>query len=609
MRFLVPLVAALVPLLITPGWLSTFDVTPKVAVLLFGMALILLYPANHWGDIRALWRASAGRSFLSLLAVSWVACALATAFSSNRALSLHGAIWRRFGLLSTTGVLLFAVLAAAWLAAERTNVLITLRFCAAAGGLASLYGIAQYFGWDPLLPAQAYHVGEGAFTIVRPPGTLGHADYFASWLVIVVFFALALRQMELKGWWRTAAAIIAALAIVAIFLSGTRAAILGLAAGAILYTARTRTRLTGRVVTLALTAACVAALFYYSPLGEKMRARVSWSIEDVRGGARLLLWRDSAAMATHRLFAGFGPETFATEFPRFESVELASAYPDFYNESPHNIFLDALTGEGLLGFASIAGLCLLGLWLIPKTWAALAAGLVAAICCQQFSVLILPTALYFYLLLAMVVVTAIPKTAAAERKHGAYWLIPIHAIVALPLVLYSVHLLIADHAFEQARQDIASGNAPAAAARYRSALSWNPPGAGFDLDYSREMAQLANRTPVFAARLQARQQALEAGVRATTTAIDRQNAWYNLALLFAAENDPISVERSLRNAIAWAPNWFKPHWTLAQLLEITGRHTEAVAEAKKAVACDGGHDPEVSATLQRLLQQQDSAPK
>jgi hypothetical protein len=73
-----------------------------------------------------------------------------------------------------------------------------------------------------------------------------------------------------------------------------------------------------------------------------------------------------------------------------------------------------------------------------------------------------------------------------------------------------------------------------------------------------------------------------------------------LATLFAANNDPASVERSLRNAIAWAPNWFKPHWTLAQLLEITNWHSQALVEAARAVELDAGHDPEVTLTLKRL---------
>ena len=43
MHYLVPLVVALVPLVITPGLLAYFDITPKIAILLFGVSLGLLY--------------------------------------------------------------------------------------------------------------------------------------------------------------------------------------------------------------------------------------------------------------------------------------------------------------------------------------------------------------------------------------------------------------------------------------------------------------------------------------------------------------------------------------------------------------------------------------
>ena len=114
------------------------------------------------------------------------------------------------------------------------------------------------------------------------------------------------------------------------------------------------------------------------------------------------------------------------------------------------------------------------------------------------------------------------------------------------------------------------------------------------------MQQLAVRTPLFASSLMARQEAFKAGIEATRISEDRGNAWYNLANLFAAANDPASVEHCLRNAIAWAPNWFKPHWTLAQLLDLENRHNQALSEAAQAVQLDAGHDPEVTETLKHL---------
>ena len=93
---------------------------------------------------------------------------------------------------------------------------------------------------------------------------------------------------------------------------------------------------------------------------------------------------------------------------------------------------------------------------------------------------------------------------------------------------------------------------------------------------------------------------MDAGLRACSYPEERQNAFYHLATLFAIQNDAAGTERSLRSAISAAPNWFKPHWTLAKLLQMTGRHGEAESEAEAAVELDGGKDREVLETLIRI---------
>jgi hypothetical protein len=347
----------------------------------------------------------------------------------------------------------------------------------------------------------------------------------------------------------------------------------------------------------------LGVVFFFSPAGGKLRARVHWSTEDVWGGARLLLWRDSLRMSLHHPVVGFGPETFATQFPRFESVDLARAYPDFYHESPHNIFLDALTTRGILGLLALLGSCGLAVW--ARKWRArpeLAAALVASLVCQQFLVFVVATTLYFYLLIALLV--AEPGRAGETRKISK-WLVAVSVAASLLFAGFALRLLVADRALAVVDERIAGGDVGGAASEYQAVLHWEPAGAGADLRYSRSMAQLTARTPIFAVRLQAAQEALDAAIRATRTAEDRQNAWYNLATLLADQNDAAMVERSLRNAIAWSPNWFKPHWALAQLLEATSRHHEALIESQVAFDLDGGHDAAVSATWKRLRHSSD----
>jgi len=607
MLSLVPLIAALVPLLIAPGTLAYFDITPKITLLLLGTALILLQVRTNMSNALTLASVRVGKWFIGLLAAEWAAFAVSSLLSSNRALSLDGGSWRRMGLIPETGLLIFALLGAGWLAVDAARARQLLRASTVAAGVAASYGIAQYFGWDPLLPAPAYQVGEGALAIVRPPGTLGHADYFAAWLVVALFFALALAAIDENRIWRLAGIGAAGLAAIAILLSGTRAAMLGAVVGgaALAFARRGRIRMRGPALGLAC-AACLA-LFFFSPAGLKLRARLHWSLEDARGGARLLLWRDSIAMSSRRPLAGYGPETFATEFPQFESIDLASAYPDFYHESPHNMFLDALTAQGILGLLALAGLCVLGSWSALRAcrsgvaWGPpLAAAFVGLLVAQQFTAFVFTTALYFHLLIALLVVTAWAPFACKPVTRAPVWAPAAVGLILLLLVGYCARLLVADRALAITSFRVASGDIAGASAMDQIARFWEPPPATSDLSYSRAMQQAALRTPIFATRVLARQQAIEAGARAVSSAEDRQNAWYNLAMLLAEQNDAAGAERALRNASAWAPHWFKPHWALARLLVVAGHPSEALEEARIAIECDGGRDREVTDTWKQL---------
>ncbi len=57
---------------------------------------------------------------------------------------------------------------------------------------------------------------------------------------------------------------------------------------------------------------------------------------------------------------------------------------------------------------------------------------------------------------------------------------------------------------------------------------------------------------------------------------------------------------SLRRAVSLAPKWFKPHWTLAQILQAKGQLAEARQEAEEAANLDGGKHAEVSRILKQL---------
>jgi O-antigen ligase len=614
MAALLALILAVTALIVTPGYFFYFDVTPKVVGLLAGTALAVVWASRDRSQSSP--KSPLLKWFTGLLALNGVSLLVSTAVSQRPGLSLFGTNWRRFGLIEQASILLFAWLLAICCAGRPDRIKWILRSVAVSSALGAAYGIAQYFGWDPLLPSAAYRVGEGVWMIVRPPSTLGHADYFAAWLCSGIFLSLTLAAMEQSVVWRRIALAAAGVACVAVVFAGSRAAMLALAAGMAVWAIQTRNRITLRKTVLMAVVAVAAVAFYYSPPGRQLRSRTRWFVEDPWGGGRLELWRDSLNMAEHRLATGYGPELFMQAFPRFESAALAEAYPDFSHESPHNVFVDTLVSQGVPGLLAMCGLCVLGFVaarrlgaLQPRVGGALFAALTAEILGQQFVAFIIPTALVFYATIALAVgLAAAPgapaesagqashKSGAASRRSQA----AAAMLTALALSVVAVRFLVADHSLALAKGSLDSGDLPAAFREYDSFQRWSPPGGGSDLWYSRALFLFAQNTRNPVARFQALQQAGIAALRATRTAEDPFNAWYNVAAFYAAQNDAPRTEASLRQAIAGSPNWFKPHWMLAQVLLLNSRLEEAENEAALAVELDGRKNPEVARTLQEV---------
>ncbi|MBI3679811.1 MAG: O-antigen ligase family protein [Acidobacteria bacterium] len=598
MAIALAIVLALTPLAITPGWLFYFDVTGKAVILLLGaaMGLILLRGES------ALPGSGTGRWLVLLCVLQMISLSASTALSTNPALSLNGSNWRRFGGMTQAGLIAVVVLLAAWVAGNRARVLFLLRVISLSGLPIALYGVLQYFGWDPFLPASAYHVGEGMWTIVRPPATLGRANYFATYSLYVTFAGISLAMVESHPGWKLAGAASGLLPAIAIILSGTRSAMAGLAAGGVLLLVWSRQRFSRRLTLLGLAGIAALWIFYYSPPGLKLRSRTRWYLEDPHGGARLWLWRDSLLMARSRWLFGHGPETYATDFAKFQSAELSRVYPDTYHESPHNIYLDTLTSQGVPGLLILLALTALA---FASAWksrtvdnrlaGALLASFLAGLVSLQFIVFTLPTALLCYTTLALLVGQSVgPQTL---RRAPSRRLRIAAALCALPLAAFAVQLAVTDAALAQVQRLLDGGRYRDAMRTYDFVRRSQPAGATSDVWYSRALLAASQKPSEPGLRLRMWLEAFEAATRAAQGAEDRHNACYNLAMFHAARNDAAETEHYLRAAAAWAPQWFKPHWTLAQLLLRTGRTAEARKEAELAVFLNGAKNPEVQKTL------------
>ena len=277
------------------------------------------------------------------------------------------------------------------------------------------------------------------------------------------------------------------------------------------------------------------------------------------------------------------------------------------------MFLDALSGQG------VAGVLLLAFWIMvgivagrraPPSMqpvaAALVAGLAASVVAHQFVVFVVPTAFVFYLGLGLLTglepggSESVSMPLRAAFAFGA-------VVAALLLATVGFRLVTADVALARVRRSLDAGDRGPRRGHVEHRKTHRSTGVTADLYFSRRWAAAASaaQDPLEKPRLATL--AIEAARLATTVPEQRQNAWYNFAMLGAALQNQDTVEASLRAAIAAGPHWFKPHWALARLLHSAGRAEEARQEALLARDLDGHKDAEVIATTAEIVRSLDSS--
>jgi tetratricopeptide (TPR) repeat protein len=247
---------------------------------------------------------------------------------------------------------------------------------------------------------------------------------------------------------------------------------------------------------------------------------------------------------------------------RFSAPRRAPLAEGLRTRNLHNIFLDAATAQGLPGFLILLATTALAIRVATssrKDVPVLLAGFVAILVCHQFSVFTVPTALGFWITLAMLV-AAEPASETVARDRTMPWLLP----VSLALILAAVRMTIGDHHLAAMRTALDASRFDEAQTEYTAAARC---GLHADIWYSRKLLLAGRQT-----------QALAPALSATLTAEDSSNAWMNLALIYAELNNAGQTEYCIRNAIAASPNWYKPHLALARLLQATHRSKEAEKE-------------------------------
>ncbi len=347
-------------------WTSDVFEGPKAALLTAAALVLAGLAASAWIARGAPLRLPARPDLLTLGMILFVvSAALSTIFSISPLISWRGAPDSHAGLQTLLAYLVL-YLATRGLCRTAADGRRLLGAAVVGAALSSVYALIQAARLDP-----AAWDGVSSFADHdRPFGMFGHANYLSAYLVMAapLIAVFVLRAVPLPpacgGVGRAAAltlALVAVLAGVAVVAGLSRAA--WLAGGVALLALGGGWFLAGRrraALALAGLAAVVAMAGWWAAAGmggEGLSGRVAERLSRLGDGAgRWQIWRAAAELFHDRPLAGWGTDTFQVVFGKHRPADYADAEWGVTPTRAHNVALQVLATQGLLGAAAAVAL-------------------------------------------------------------------------------------------------------------------------------------------------------------------------------------------------------------------------------------------------------------
>ncbi len=174
----------------------------------------------------------------------------------------------------------------------------------------------------------------------RAYGTLGNANVLGAYLVMLIPLAYQDLRIASSVGRRLLAANVLVTLVVAVVLSASHSAWLGLVAAIVILIAGRQYPQLSRRGQIVFGAAGIAIFAAATPI-------VFSRITDI--AQRLGIWGDTLPLIASRPVFGYGPDTFGLVYPRFQSNEWVLGYPQI--DKAHSEVLQVAATQGLLGLA------------------------------------------------------------------------------------------------------------------------------------------------------------------------------------------------------------------------------------------------------------------
>ncbi|OIP96141.1 hypothetical protein AUK40_05260 [Candidatus Wirthbacteria bacterium CG2_30_54_11] len=333
-------------IVVAPSWMITgtaqiFEIEKialiRAGALLMTAAYVIAHLEEHrWPDLR--------RPLVRPALLWWGIFTLATFFSRTPSASFWGSYFRSQGWTTTTCyILIFLVISTEMKPGRQINrLLCTLTL----GSLpVMLYALLQYLGLDPLI-WQDMAYGSRVFS------TLGQPNFLGVYLAMLIPLTCGLLLTARAVWQKTFCSLFAISQLTVLLWTGSRGAMIGLAAGLsclLFLSIRTNKQRISAIIALSTLAAAVlltAAL--PSPLQSQVQK--SLRLSSPTADSRLFFLKGAILGIADRPLLGHGPESIYSTFPLYYDAHIALVDGvDSMPDRTHNEFADIAYTTGMIG--------------------------------------------------------------------------------------------------------------------------------------------------------------------------------------------------------------------------------------------------------------------
>lgn len=274
---------------------------------------------------------------------------------SNFSQSIWGGFERMGGSFNFLHYFLFFIMLVS-VFKTKEDWLTLLNLCLVAGLFSILYGFFQLSSWGFILGAEQNRS--------RIFGTIGNPAMLAGYLLFIFYlslFLISLSGIKSRNYWYYSG--LTVLSAVAIFMTAVRGAVLAFLLSLLIYLIwqgwthihkKTKDLQPKKIKIIVIVLAMIFMFgLWYAGLGNRFTDRIfNFNLQQITIQQRILVWKEAWHGFKERPLFGWGPENFTLVHGKYFEPLVYHGPAGSIFDRPHNVILEILVTQGIIGLAA-----------------------------------------------------------------------------------------------------------------------------------------------------------------------------------------------------------------------------------------------------------------